>query len=79
MYAVAEAREGSSRSRKVEGGNCQYDGIVPAAVAAMSIAAPAKVIKEGLYGQIKALGIWRRGESEWSVENHAEVIQVMLI
>jgi hypothetical protein len=75
----AEAREGSNRFRMVEGGKCQYDGIVPAAVAAMSIAAPVEVAREGLYGQIKALGIWGRGEGEWSEEDHAEVIRVMLI
>lgn len=72
-------REGSNRFQMVKGGKCQYDGIVPAAVAAMSIAALVEVVKEGLYRQIRALGIWGQGENEWSVEDHAEVIRVMLI
>ncbi|KFY64196.1 hypothetical protein V496_03407 [Pseudogymnoascus sp. VKM F-4515 (FW-2607)] len=75
----AETREGSNRFRKVEGGVCQYDGIVRAAVAAMSIAAPVEVAREGLYGQMKAMGIWGRGEGEWSEEEHAEMKRVMLI
>ncbi|KFZ20592.1 hypothetical protein V502_03128 [Pseudogymnoascus sp. VKM F-4520 (FW-2644)] len=75
----AETREGSNRFRKVEGGVCQYNGIVRAAVAAMSIAAPVEVAREGLYGQMKALGIWGRGEGEWSEEDHTEVRRVMLI
>ncbi|OBT79273.1 hypothetical protein VF21_01965 [Pseudogymnoascus sp. 05NY08] len=53
----AETREGSNRFRQVEGGVCQYDGIVRAAVAAMSIAAPVEVAREGLFGQMKAKGI----------------------
>ncbi|KFY64872.1 hypothetical protein V496_02966, partial [Pseudogymnoascus sp. VKM F-4515 (FW-2607)] len=53
----AETREGSNRFRKVEGGVCQYDGIVRAAVAAMSIAALVEVAREGLFGQMKAMGI----------------------
>ncbi|KFZ18998.1 hypothetical protein V502_03895 [Pseudogymnoascus sp. VKM F-4520 (FW-2644)] len=57
---------------KVEGGECQYNRIVPAAVAAMTIAAPVEVAKEGLYGHMKALGIWGHGEGEWSKEDHAE-------
>ncbi|KFZ23104.1 hypothetical protein V502_02418 [Pseudogymnoascus sp. VKM F-4520 (FW-2644)] len=65
--------------QKVEGGECQYNGIVLAAVAAMSVAAPVEVAKAGLYEQMKALGIWGLGEGEWSKEETAEVTQVMKI
>lgn len=50
----AETREGSNRFRMVVGGGCQYDGVVPAAVAAMSIVAPLDVVKVGLYDKMKS-------------------------
>ena len=61
-----ETREGSNRFRKVDGGECQYDGIVPAAVAAISIPEP-EVVKAGLYGRMKALGIWGRGKRDLKI------------
>jgi hypothetical protein len=48
-------------------------------MAAMSIAALIEVVKSGLYGRIKALGIWGREEGEWSEEEEAEVKRAMLI
>ena len=67
-------REGSNCFRKIKGGECQYDGIEPAAVEAIGIAGPIEVVNSGLYWRMVEIGK-RFGETKWMRQIQREVLR----
>ena len=57
---------------------CQYSGIIQPVVAAIAVAAPFDVVKAELYDQLRAEGIWGRG-NELTSDEEAEVKWVMIM
>jgi hypothetical protein len=53
-----EVREGTQKFERVDGGVCQYRGVVRSAVAAMMVAGPVEVVDREVWSWMRAEGIW---------------------
>lgn len=77
MHRVGRDRGRKHRFQQVKDGVCQYSGIIQQVVAAIAVAAPFDVVKAELYDQLRAEGIWGRG-NELTSDEEAEVKWVMI-
>lgn len=74
----AEIREGDQKFERIDGGVCQYEGIVRPVVAAIMVAGPLEVVDREVWSYMRAEGIWGAGE-KLEVDEEAEVKRGMLI
>ena len=72
-----EVREGTRKFERVDGGVCQYRGVVRDAVAAIMIAGPVEVVDGEVWGWMRAEGIWGAAE-KLSESEETEVKRRML-
>jgi hypothetical protein len=73
-----EVREGNQKFKRIEGGVCQYDGIIRPVVAAIMVAGPLEVVDEEVWSYMRAEGIWGAYE-KLEASEEAEVKRGMLV
>ena len=70
-------RERSHRFVRVEGGACQYRGVVRAVVAAMMVAGPLKVVEQHIFQKMQAVGMWGPEGVRWDEKDKKQVREAM--
>jgi len=73
-----EIREGNRKFERIEGGVCQYEGIVRPVVAAIMVAGPLEVVDQEVWSHMRAEGIWG-ANAVLDVSEEAEVKRGMLV
>jgi hypothetical protein len=72
-----EIREGNRKFERIEGGLCQYDGIIRPVVAAIMVAGLLEVVDQEVWSPMRAEGIWGANE-RLEASEEAEVKRGML-
>ncbi|KAK6591445.1 hypothetical protein H4I95_12198 [Botrytis cinerea] len=73
-----EIPEGNRKFERIQGGVCQYEGIVRPVVAAIMVAGPFEVVNQEVWSYMRAEGIWGAHE-KLEASEEAEVQRGMLV
>jgi hypothetical protein len=73
-----EIREGNQKFERIEGGVCQYEGIVRPVVAAIMVAGPLEVVDQEVWSYMRAEGIWGANK-KLEASEEAEVKRGLLV